>query len=152
MGKGNIENGIVASIVGRIFGISDSKIKESIGKFRGVEHRLEDLGEKKGRRFINDSKATNIDSVKMALNSISPPIILIMGGKDKGFSYEPLKQIVKKKVKILILLGETREKIAGELKGTREILLVKDIKEAVETSCRKSNWLNFDVLFYKNRL
>jgi UDP-N-acetylmuramoylalanine--D-glutamate ligase len=91
------------------------EIRNAIANFRGLEHALQFVGELNGIKFINDSKATNVDSVKVALEALDNNIILIMGGYDKGNDYSPLVELVKAKVKRLILLGEHTAKIHATL-------------------------------------
>ncbi|HIE26789.1 TPA: UDP-N-acetylmuramoyl-L-alanine--D-glutamate ligase [Candidatus Poribacteria bacterium] len=121
LGEHNLENVLAASAVGIIFVCSKaihrrqlyehSVIRDAISAFHGLEHALQFVGELNGVTFINDSKATNVDSVRVALESLDNDIILIMGGYDKGNDYSPLVEFVKAKVKLLILLGEHTAKI-----------------------------------------
>jgi len=133
-GPHNLENALVAIAVGNIFGISRSKIREAIEAFPGIEHRLEIVREIDGRRFINDSKATNVDACKKALETFSAPIILIMGGYDKGAPYRPLANLVREKVSALVLLGEAAPRIEKELIGSAAIYRVDGMREGVELS------------------
>lgn len=133
-GPHNLENALVAIAVGNIFGISRSKIRKAIEAFPGIEHRLEIVREIDGRRFINDSKATNVDACKKALETFSAPIILIMGGYDKGAPYRPLANLVREKVAALVLLGEAAPRIEKELIGSAAIYRVDGMREGVELS------------------
>ena len=133
-GPHNLENALVAIAVGNIFGISRSKIRVAIEAFPGIEHRLEIVREIDGRRFINDSKATNVDACKKALETFSAPIILIMGGYDKGAPYRPLANLVREKVAALVLLGEAAPRIEKELIGSAAIYRVDGMREGVELS------------------
>jgi len=133
-GPHNLENALVAIAVGNIFGISRSKIRKAIEAFPGIEHRLEMVRQIDGRRFINDSKATNVDACKRALETFSAPIILIMGGYDKGAPYTPLKNLIREKVVALVLLGQAAPRIERELIGSAAIYRVDGMKEAVELS------------------
>ncbi len=105
-GKHNILNIKLASKAAKLLNIEIDKIKESIKTFKEVEHRLEFVKEINGIKFYNDSKATNIASVTAALNSFSKPIIWLAGGLDKGNDYSLIKDLVNKKVKALICIGE----------------------------------------------
>jgi len=133
-GPHNLENALVAIAVGNIFGISSSKIRKAIEAFPGIEHRLEIVREIDGRRFINDSKATNVDACKRALETFSTPIILIMGGYDKGAPYTPLANLIREKVAALVLLGEAAPRIEKELIGSAAIYRVDGMREGVELS------------------
>ena len=109
-GKHNLQNILAATAVGQIFGISPNMMRSAICNFSPaehppLEHAFEPVRTINGIRFINDSKATNVAAVKAALESLSDPILLIMGGYDKGNNYQPLIECVRSKVKGLILLG-----------------------------------------------
>jgi len=90
-------------------------VRESLSTFEGVPHRLENVREVDGVRYVNDSKATNVNAVWYALESFSEPIVLIAGGRDKGNDYEPLKPLVSGRVRALISIGEAAEVIDQEL-------------------------------------
>ena len=109
-GRHNIQNVLAATAVGQIFGISPNMMRSAICNFSSaehppLEHAFEPVRTINGIRFINDSKATNVAAVKAAIESLSDPILLIMGGYDKGNNYQPLIECVRSKVKGLILLG-----------------------------------------------
>jgi UDP-N-acetylmuramoylalanine--D-glutamate ligase len=133
-GPHNLENALVTIALGSIFGISRNKIRRAIETFTGIEHRLEEVREIDGRRFINDSKATNVDACKRALETFPAPIILIMGGYDKGTPYRPLTNLIREKVVALILLGQAAPRIERELIGSATIYRADDMREAVELS------------------
>src|SRR5574344_1929644 len=109
-GKHNIYNSMAAAIAGKAIKIDNQGIRESLMSFKGVEHRMEKILKIKDVLYINDSKATNVDSVWYALESMTTPVIWIAGGKDKGNDYEPLYDFVKNKVRVLICLGLHNEK------------------------------------------
>ena len=104
-GKHNQYNSMAAGISARIANIRKEKIRESFATFEGLEHRLESVGTVRGVEFINDSKATNVNSVWYALESMTKPTILILGGQDKGNDYNELKELVKEKVKAIVCMG-----------------------------------------------
>ena len=119
-GRHNLQNVLAAVAVGGIFGISPNMMRSTIRNFSPtshppLEHAFEPVRTINGIRFINDSKATNVAAVKAALESLSDPILLIMGGYDKGNSYQPLIECVQLKVKGLILLGAHTEIIRNAL-------------------------------------
>lgn len=101
--------------VGSILGIDKKICRDVFANFKGVEHRLEYVGQLNGVEFINDSKATTVDSTIWALNNINKPIILIAGGRDKGLDFSVLKDFLGNRVKRLILIGEAKEKIKQAL-------------------------------------
>ncbi|MBL7081584.1 MAG: UDP-N-acetylmuramoyl-L-alanine--D-glutamate ligase [Candidatus Omnitrophica bacterium] len=108
-------------------------------KFRGLPHRLEKVAEFKRRLFINDSKATNVDSAIFALKSIDRPVILIAGGKDKGADFEKISQLIRRKVKALILIGEAAAKMRSVFDGTLSLETRTSLKEALQLAFRKSS-------------
>ena len=110
-GKHNIYNSMAAAIAGKVMHVSNSTIRESLMTFQGVEHRMEKVLSVGGVLYINDSKATNVNSTWYALESINTPIVLILGGTDKGNDYEPIAQLVKDKVKSIVCLGVDNKKI-----------------------------------------
>ena len=110
-GKHNIYNSLAAGIASNISGIKKESIRKSLADFPGVEHRLEKLCRVGGVEYINDSKATNVDACWYALESMKTPTILIIGGKDKGNDYEPIKALVKQKCVGLVYLGADNAKL-----------------------------------------
>ncbi len=110
-GKHNIYNTMAAAITGKIMNITNEVIREALISFKGVEHRLENVLSIKGVLYINDSKATNVNSAWYALESMERPVVWIAGGTDKGNDYEPLYELVKEKVKALICLGKDNKKL-----------------------------------------
>lgn len=110
-GKHNTYNSMAATIVSRLFDIRKESIKQSLSDFQGVEHRLEFVASVRGIEFINDSKATNINSTWYALENANKPVIWIAGGQDKGNDYSTLLPLVAQKVKAIICLGIDNDKI-----------------------------------------
>ena len=110
-GKHNIYNSLAAGIASNISGIKKESIRKSLADFPGVEHRLEKVCKVGGVEYINDSKATNVDACWYALESMKTPTILIIGGKDKGNDYEPIKTLVKQKCVGLVYLGADNAKL-----------------------------------------
>ncbi|MBQ9178047.1 MAG: UDP-N-acetylmuramoyl-L-alanine--D-glutamate ligase, partial [Prevotella sp.] len=109
-GKHNIYNSLAAGITANIAGISKDDIRKALSDFPGVEHRLEKVTTVGGVTFINDSKATNVDACWYALESMKTPVILIIGGKDKGNDYEPIRELVQKKCRAIVYLGADNTK------------------------------------------
>jgi UDP-N-acetylmuramoylalanine--D-glutamate ligase len=94
-------------------------MKRPIEEFKGLEHRLEEVAEIDGVTFVNDSKATNVDSLKYALLSFESPLVLIAGGKDKGGDFTKLSSLVAEKVRELVLIGQAADKIRSSWPSTR---------------------------------
>ena len=130
-GVHNIENVMAAWIVGEIVGINRNKAIKAIRGFQPFPHRLQKVAEIKGVLFYNDSKGTNVGATLKALESFKGSLILIMGGKDKGGSYAPLAEEIKKKVKAMILMGEAKERIFSALGDLVPTEMVKSLNEAV---------------------
>ena len=110
-GKHNIYNSMASGIVARVLELRNETMRESMGNFKAIEHRLEFVANISGIRFINDSKATNVNSTWYALESMSSDVILILGGVDKGNDYGMLKDLVKHKVKSIVCLGKDNKRI-----------------------------------------
>ena len=110
-GKHNIYNSLAAGLASNISGIKKENIRQSLSNFPGVEHRLEKVCKVGGVQYINDSKATNVDACWYALESMTTPTILIIGGKDKGNDYTPIKELIKKKCRGLVYLGADNQKL-----------------------------------------
>ena len=110
-GKHNIYNSLAAGIASNLSGIKKDVIRKSLSDFPGVEHRLEKVCKVAGVQYINDSKATNVDACWYALESMTTPTILIIGGKDKGNDYEPIKDLVRKKCVGIVYLGADNQKL-----------------------------------------
>jgi UDP-N-acetylmuramoylalanine--D-glutamate ligase len=137
-GVHNIENIMGAILTAKTLSCSYKPILEVLSEFKGLEHRLEFVRTLNEITFYNDSKGTNVGSVIKSLESFTKPVILIAGGKDKGGDFSPLRELVKEKVTILILLGEAKEKIAESLKNTAPILMVQSMEEAVTAAYKKA--------------
>ncbi len=110
-GKHNMYNSLAAGIAAHISGIKDDTLRKSLSSFEGVEHRLEKVARVGGVQYINDSKATNVDACWYALDSMTTPTILIIGGKDKGNDYEAIRELVKEKCAGLVFLGADNSKL-----------------------------------------
>ena len=110
-GKHNLYNSLAAGITANLSGIRKEIIREGLMTFKGVEHRLEKVANVKGASYINDSKATNVNSCFYALQSMKTPTILILGGKDKGNDYNEIKELVKEKCVGLVYMGLHNEKL-----------------------------------------
>ena len=136
-GKHNIYNSMAAAITGKVLKISNNVLRESLSSFKGVEHRLENVLKVKNVLYINDSKATNVNSTWYALESMKTNIVWIAGGKDKGNDYTPLYDLVKDKVRVLICMGVNNTRLHEEFgEMVDEIYDAGSAKEAVEIAYR----------------
>ena len=114
-GRHNLYNSLAAAISARALEISSDVVRESLASFEGVPHRLEFVREHGGVKYVNDSKATNVNAVWYALESFSEPIVLIAGGRDKGNDYAALIDLVRARVRGVVGLGESGDKVVYEL-------------------------------------
>ena len=131
-GYHNVENIMAAIAAATVMGCDPRLIHEAVIEFDPLPHRIEYIGEIKGARFYNDSKSTSPGAALRALESLPPPIILIAGGKDKGVSFEPLRGTIESKVKLMVLMGESRFRMERDLRGKVGTLLAASLEEAVE--------------------
>ena len=131
VGIHNSENLLAVLLTSHIYGIDRPVIEQALRKFKGLPHRMEFVREKNGVRFYNDSKATNVDATRKALESMTSSVILIAGGKDKGGSYKAITEL-SDKIKGLVLFGEAKEKIENELESYMPTHMAATLSEAVE--------------------
>jgi UDP-N-acetylmuramoylalanine--D-glutamate ligase len=131
-GKHNTQNALAAGIAARLVEIRKDIVRESLEDFTNVEHRLEFVAKVNGIEFINDSKATNINSAWFALESMENPTVWIVGGVDKGNDYSELTALVREKVKAIVCLGTDNSKIIEAFSGIVETIVeAKSAAEAV---------------------
>ena len=134
-GRHNTYNSMAAGLAGMVLNIRNEKIRESLSDFKGVEHRLERFLRVHGIEFINDSKATNVNSTWYALESLNKPIVWIAGGVDKGNDYGALTELVKHKVKAIVCLGVDNKKIKEAFADiVPDIVETQDMKDAVRSA------------------
>lgn len=131
-GPHNLQNAAAACLATSLLDVDAQIMKAALRAFGGVEHRLENVGSVAGISFINDSKATNVDSVRYALQSVTTSLYLIAGGRDKGASYAPLIEHGRGKIKGIVAIGEAREKILRELGREFPVSLAVSLEEAVQ--------------------
>ncbi len=135
VGTHNVANSLAASIAGKLLNISNESIRNSLMTFNAVEHRLEDFATIDGVRYINDSKATNVNATYYALESMKQPTVWIVGGVDKGNDYTEIEELVKRKVKAIICMGLDNSKIIEFFKNKKEnIIDTSSIEEAVKAA------------------
>ena len=131
-GKHNVYNSMAAAIAAKAIKIDKKVIRESLMTFTGVEHRMEKVLKIRDVMYINDSKATNVDSAWYALDSMTTPVVWIAGGKDKGNDYSPLYDLVKDKVRVLICMGLHNEKLHENFADKVDVILdVQSAQDAV---------------------
>ena len=131
-GKHNQYNSMAAGITGSVLNIRKELIRNSLMDFQGIEHRLEKVLQVHGIEFINDSKATNVNSTWYALESMTTPTVWIAGGVDKGNNYKEIEDLVKKRVKAIICLGKENAKLHKAFDGVVDTVIdAKDMQEAV---------------------
>jgi len=133
-GVHNLENAMAASAMALLAGSPVEAIRNSVREFIGLEHRLELVREIGGVRYFNDSKGTNVGAVVKSLESFKNSIILIAGGRDKAGDFSLLRDLVREKVKTLVLIGEASEKIKKSLGDLTETVTAKDLREAINIS------------------
>ena len=122
-GKHNIYNSMASGIVAKVLDIRNLTIRESMRDMRNIEHRLEHVARISGVEYINDSKATNVNSTWYALESMSTPVVLILGGVDKGNDYSMLKDLVRNKVKAIVCLGKNNKAIHEAFDNDVELIV-----------------------------
>ncbi|MBL7930308.1 MAG: UDP-N-acetylmuramoyl-L-alanine--D-glutamate ligase [Bacteroidia bacterium] len=125
-GKHNVYNSMAASLATRIVDVRKEIIRESLQDFQNVEHRLEFVASINGIEFINDSKATNVNSTWYALESMEKPVVWICGGQDKGNDYNELLDLVKARVKAIVCLGKDNKKIVSAFKNVVDLIVETD--------------------------
>ena len=123
-GRHNVLNSMAATIAAKVVGIKKEVIRESLKTFQGVEHRLQYVATVRGVRWINDSKATNVNSCWYALESMTTPTVLILGGKDKGNDYSEIDELVKEKCHTLVFMGLHNEKLREHFGKFEELKII----------------------------
>ncbi|MDR1381492.1 MAG: UDP-N-acetylmuramoyl-L-alanine--D-glutamate ligase [Tannerella sp.] len=136
-GTHNLYNSLASGIAAKVMDIRDEKIRASLSDFCGVEHRLEMVTRVRGVDYVNDSKATNVNSCWYALQSINTPLVLILGGTDKGNDYSEIEALVRKKVRALIFLGADNSRLHAFFDGKApQIEDARSMEEAVQAAYR----------------
>lgn len=139
-GKHNVENALAAISVAKLYGISNEAIRETLHFFHGVPHRTQYVGEIQGRKFYNDSKATNILATKMALSGFeTSKVVLLAGGLDRGNTFDELILSLKG-IKAMVVFGQTKEKLmdAGKKAGIETIVTADSVEQAVPLALENS--------------
>jgi len=137
-GEHNVENVLAACAAAYLAGAAPSAIASGVKSFRGVEHRLEFAGEIGGVNFYNDSKATNVDAALKAIEAFPGPLIVILGGRDKGSPYTPLAEPLRTRARAAVLIGESSEKIAHDLGDAPPAIQAGTLERAVEIAMERA--------------
>jgi UDP-N-acetylmuramoylalanine--D-glutamate ligase len=135
-GRHNLYNSLAAAVAARVMEVRSDVVRESLASFEGVPHRLELVRTRNGVRFVNDSKATNVNAMWYALESYNRPVILIAGGRDKGNDYSAIKPLIREKVRAVIAIGESADKVLEEI-GT--LAPDWDIATSMEDAIQKAD-------------
>jgi UDP-N-acetylmuramoylalanine--D-glutamate ligase len=135
-GEHNLANAMAASLAATVMGVPAASIRATLRNFKGVEHRLEFVRELDGIAYVNDSKATNVDSVWYALRSFDRPLVVLMGGRDKGNDYTRLAEPVKKNVRAIVAIGESAGRVRAAFAGTVHVESASTMEEAVSAARR----------------
>lgn len=132
-GKHNVYNNMASGLVAKVQELRNASMKESMGSFKNIPHRLEFVACIAGVRYVNDSKATNVNAVWYALESFAPHVVLIMGGVDKGNDYEMLRDLIKTKVRAIVCIGKDNSRIYDALEDDAQIIVnSSSMRDAVE--------------------
>jgi len=137
-GNHNIENVLAAAAAARLAGVEPAAIEEGVRTFAGVEHRIEYVATISGVEYFNDSKATNVDAALKALDAFSGRLLVILGGKDKGSDYSLLRESLRTRARVAILIGSAAEKIEAELGGAVPVERVGTLARALETAAKRA--------------
>jgi len=133
-GEHNVANAMAAVLAAQRFGVGAASIRATLKNFKGVEHRLEFVRDVNGITFVNDSKATNVDSVLVALKAFAEPIVLLLGGRDKGNDYSLMTDLVKKHVRAIVAIGESSDKVIGAFSGVVPVKPASSMDDAIATA------------------
>jgi UDP-N-acetylmuramoylalanine--D-glutamate ligase len=133
-GAHNVENVLAAAAAARLAGAPAAAIARGVRSFAGVEHRLEFVAEIAGVRYYNDSKATNVDATRKALDAFPGRILIILGGRDKGSDYTVLQKPLREKAILALLIGAAAEKIENQISGSVALERAETLERAVETA------------------
>ena len=131
-GAHNLQNALAASLAASLIGVPRAAMARPLAEFRGVPHRLETVAEIGGVRFVNDSKATNVDSALVALEAFDAPLVVILGGRHKEAPYAPLASPLAARARRVLAIGEAADRIAAELGSRVEVEIAATLERAVE--------------------
>ena len=132
-GRHNLYNSLAASVAARMMEVGSDTVRNSLSTFEGIKHRLEFVREVDGVRYVNDSKATNVNALWYALESFHEPLVLIAGGRDKGNDYSSVVPLVTERVRMLISIGESAEEVDAQLGPYAETrIIAESLEDAVQ--------------------
>lgn len=137
-GSHNIENVLAAAAAAKLAGVEPAAISEGVRTFAGVEHRIEYVATISGVDYFNDSKATNVDATLKALDAFPGNVLVILGGKDKGCDYRILRQALRERARMAILIGSAAEKIEAQLEGVVPIERAETLARAVQAAAKRA--------------
>ena len=137
-GDHNLYNVLSSVAAASAAGVSPETMRRVLAEFGGVEHRQEFAGRARGLDWINDSKATNVNALRQALQAVPAGMVLIAGGRDKGNDYSVIAEIVREKVACIVAIGESRQKIADAFQGIVPVLCAESLPEAVDLASRNA--------------
>ena len=137
-GVHNLENALAAAALSLSAGADRRAVETVLKEFPGLEHRLEFVREKKGVTYINDSKGTNVGAVVKSVEGFTKPVILIAGGLDKGSDFSPLYDLIRRKVKLLVLIGKAADKMAKALGTSTETVFARTLEDGVRLAAAKA--------------
>ncbi|MBI5561846.1 MAG: UDP-N-acetylmuramoyl-L-alanine--D-glutamate ligase [Deltaproteobacteria bacterium] len=138
-GLHNMENVMAVIACARAAGVGPSDIMKTLACFSGLHHRMEFVRELHGVAYIDDSKGTNIGALQMALRGLPGPVVLIAGGRDKGGDYSALKDLIREKVRLMVLIGEAALRIRAAFAGATEAVMAESLEAAVKTAHARSS-------------
>ena len=138
-GDHNLENVMCAILAAKTQGIDSGDIIKGIDTFKALHHRFESIGVYEEIEFIDDSKATNIDATRRALESVNKKVILIAGGVDKGGDYTSILPVIRDKVKVMIAMGEAGGKICDAYSGSLPVIMAKNMEDSVQKAVKEAN-------------
>ncbi len=133
-GMHNLYNAMAATLAAQLLGVKAESIRATLTSFGGVDHRLEFVRELNGVEYVNDSKATNVDAVWYALQAFTKPIVVLLGGRDKGNDYSRLTELVRKHVRAVVAIGESADKVERAFVDVSTVKRVSNMEEAVRTA------------------
>jgi len=138
-GEHNLYNSMAATLVSMVMGIGPASVRATLKNFKGVEHRLEEVRELNGIKYVNDSKATNVDAVWYALRSFTEPLVVLIGGRDKGNDYARLIEPVRAHVRSIVAIGESADTVVANFVSVVPVERAATMEEAVETARRMAH-------------
>jgi len=137
LGEHNVENALAAMLAAHLAGAREAAIAQGLKTAPALPHRMEVVGEGRGVRWVNDSKATNVAAAASAIVSLPGPLVVILGGKDKGEDFGALARALREKVRATVILGEARDRMAAAIRDTvTDIDVCETFEDAVATAAR----------------